>query len=438
MQGIATDEIWNTLKTIKVKWRNNLKYYMQKACYGGLYTMYDYFNQQFEKAVKINSTLAKTKTSFNVYLPENKLESLAKMFLYLNSCPGHLKAWVTFYNNLFGSKPPDEIVLTLNRILKSDKWPLTKDSKVIARNLLDKVTTLFSLKYKVNNKTLENNHPVHFVNKDGKLSPSAFIPFCAFGRNISTMGIKINQFGIPVCSTFQAKILNDQLCYEVDLKRLSNKENIKHELKSGFAFIMDYNEDRQVKKKEKMIAMDNKKKFMKILMELNNNDHANIYLSTIGKYLGFSTCDFHFKYFEIIEPVELQGEGRYNLNDMKEIMVTDSYLDLDQTVRACQNKESLHSCSTRLHTAAFLAQCGCVPFNMTHAETPLCSGAQLDCVQNTTVDTSTCLPPCSGLFVTGFSKSEQGTDSLQLDRATLKAYRNYTKWSAFPSELKGR
>ena len=120
--------------------------------------------------------------------------------------------------------------------------------------------------------------------------------------------------------------------------------------------------------------------------------------------LGFSTstCDFHFKYFEIIEPVELQGEGRYNLNDMKEIMVTDSYLDLDQTVRACQNKESLHSCSTRLHTAAFLAQCGCVPLNMTHAETPLCSNAQIGCVQNTTVDTSTCLPPCSGLFVTGF------------------------------------
>ena len=50
MQGRATDSIWNTLKTIKVKWRNNLKYYMQKACYGGLYTMYDYFNEQFESA----------------------------------------------------------------------------------------------------------------------------------------------------------------------------------------------------------------------------------------------------------------------------------------------------------------------------------------------------------------------------------------------------
>ena len=126
------------------------------------------------------------------------------------------------------------------------------------------------------------------------------------------------------------------------------------------------------------------------------------------------------------------------MNDMKEIIVTDSYLELDQNVRACQNDESLHSCSTRLHTAAFLAQCGCVPFHMTQTETPLCSGAQLGCVQNTTVDTSSCLPPCSGLFVTGFSKSEQGTDSFHMDRATLNAYKNYTKWSPFPSELKGR
>ena len=98
------------------------------------------------------------------------------------------------------------------------------------------------------------------------------------------MGANNNQFYIPVCNSFEAKILNDKLCYEVDLNRFSNKKHIKHELKSGFAFIMDYNEDRQVKKKERMIAMDNKKKFMKILMELNNNDHANIYLSTIGKF----------------------------------------------------------------------------------------------------------------------------------------------------------
>ena len=60
------------------------------------------------------------------------------------------------------------------------------------------------------------------------------------------MGVKIDGFGIPVCNSFEARILNDQLCYEVDLNSFSNKDNIQNELKSGFLFILDYNEDRQV------------------------------------------------------------------------------------------------------------------------------------------------------------------------------------------------
>ena len=63
---------------------------------------------------------------------------------------------------------------------------------------------------------------------------------------MSIVGVKIDQFDVPVCNSFQAKILNDQLCYEVDLNKFSIKDNIDNELKLGFAFLMDYNEDRQV------------------------------------------------------------------------------------------------------------------------------------------------------------------------------------------------
>ena len=91
------------------------------------------------------------------------------------------------------------------------------------------------------------NHPVHIIKKDYDTSPSAFIPFCEFGGNMSAMGVKIDQFDVPVpvCNSFQAKIFNDQLCYEVDLNVIENV-NTKKQLKSGFAFIMDYNEDRQI------------------------------------------------------------------------------------------------------------------------------------------------------------------------------------------------
>ena len=63
---------------------------------------------------------------------------------------------------------------------------------------------------------------------------------------MSAMGIKIEKFDVPVCNSFQAKILNDQLCYEVDLNRFADKNNIDKQIDLGFNFIMDYNEDRQL------------------------------------------------------------------------------------------------------------------------------------------------------------------------------------------------
>ena len=60
------------------------------------------------------------------------------------------------------------------------------------------------------------------------------------------MGLKIDQFHVPVCNSFQAKVLNDQICYEVDLQRFVDKDKIEEQLELGFNFIMDYNEDRQI------------------------------------------------------------------------------------------------------------------------------------------------------------------------------------------------
>ena len=39
-----------------------------------------------------------------------------------------------------------------------------------------------------------SNHPVHIIDEDEELSPTALIPFCTFGGNMSVMGAKIDQF----------------------------------------------------------------------------------------------------------------------------------------------------------------------------------------------------------------------------------------------------
>ena len=87
---------------------------------------------------------------------------------------------------------------------------------------------------------------MHIIDNEGSLSPSAFIPFCAFGNNISTMGIKIDKFNVPVCNSFKAKVLNDQLCYEVDVKEVIDQQVLKKELDIGLTLLIDHNEDREV------------------------------------------------------------------------------------------------------------------------------------------------------------------------------------------------
>ena len=127
------------------------------------------------------------------------------------------------------------------------------------------------------------HHPVHIVNKEGGRSPSAFIPFCEFGSNMSSMGVRIEEFDVPVCNSIKAKVLNDQLCYEVDLNRFSNKDNIENELKSGFVFIMDYNEDRQINTIQGNKANTTRDESLTHkIVKSNDNQHAFIYLNTVG------------------------------------------------------------------------------------------------------------------------------------------------------------
>ena len=62
---------------------------------------------------------------------------------------------------------------------------------------------------------------------------------------MEAMGTEVKGFDIPVCNSFKAKVIHDQLCYEVDLKKYEKKENRENELKHGLFLVLDLNEDRQ-------------------------------------------------------------------------------------------------------------------------------------------------------------------------------------------------
>ena len=82
---------------------------------------------------------------------------------------------------------------------------------------------------------------------------------------MSKMGIKIEQFDVPVCNSFRAKIIKDQLCCTVDPNLFRDKNNLKGEL--YMTLFIDYNEERQFE--------DN-----------SNNDEENfVKIDTIGSLL---------------------------------------------------------------------------------------------------------------------------------------------------------
>ena len=58
------------------------------------------------------------------------------------------------------------------------------------------------------------------------------------------------------------------------------------------------------------------------------------------------------------------GDGKYNLDAVKEIKVTDSFLGLDMKHKACQNDEPVVECTTKYHLDTFLQKCGCFPFGL--------------------------------------------------------------------------
>ena len=112
------------------------------------------------------------------------------------------------------------------------------------------------------------NHPVHIIDKSGNLSPTALIPFCEFVGDMSIMGMKIDQFDVPVCNSFRPKIIKDQMCYTVDPNKYKDKIDLNDVL--SLSLFINYNED------------------MEITLEMFADNIANnnvIIIETIGKHL---------------------------------------------------------------------------------------------------------------------------------------------------------
>ena len=97
--------------------------------------------------------------------PTNEeLKTAAEMFLYLNTCPDSswFKSWSLFYKDLFLTQPADKIILTLNRMVKTETSD-DKDGKLRIKKLLQRATHLLSLQFEEIGRLLGENYYKDYI-----------------------------------------------------------------------------------------------------------------------------------------------------------------------------------------------------------------------------------------------------------------------------------
>ena len=86
-------------------------------------------------------------------------------------------------------------------------------------------------------------------------------------------------FNVSVCNIFKETMLDGQLCYQADLDRIRDQVDEKMMVTEGFVFLLDYNEDRNVKENDDEERMEGST----LLCKKEEHDDALIYVETVGK-----------------------------------------------------------------------------------------------------------------------------------------------------------
>ena len=94
-----------------------------------------------------------------------------------------------------------------------------------------------------------------------------------------------------------------------------------------------------------------------LLQQMIKRSQLKALVSFFSKFICLDSMNFQ-------DPLNLSVGKEYNLNILKEVKVTESFLGLDKDVTQCQNKESYNDCKTKKYVNALIEFCGCIPFSL--------------------------------------------------------------------------
>ena len=278
-------------------------------------------SEEMEKVINtvLNLTVETIDVEIRYNLSKEELDDCAKIFFYLTNCPNsNLVVFGSFLKKLFLEYSKPMILGTLGKLhAELIKKNYSSERKVVSF-FVENISTELSLAHQdlailntgsssfpskhTNISSLKNayiqaitNHPVHILNNSDSFSPSAFIPFCDLGGNMETVGTNNKEFPIPVCSAFVKTILNNQVCYKIDVNEYIKEVKFDGQEKISLNLFLDYNEEKQYIGQKREIPVNSSLSMSRNLLSIKNKGNFNeamIYFATLGRYEILSSRNF--------------------------------------------------------------------------------------------------------------------------------------------------
>ena len=180
------------------------------------------------------------------------------------------------------------------------------------------------------------NNPPHLLNKDGKVMPSALIPFCSFGSALK--GKRMQNISFPVCDLFDPVVHDGKLCYQMDMTKKLPKERTVQGI--GLTLIIDGNVEKSVAKHIRRVVKNNLEDIDLRKAPVETKKFVEVNIGTLAPYHAF-------------------GPGNYILTVVKRMTATKGFLSMSSEKRECE-KEKFEDCQMRLFQEG-IKKCGCTP-----------------------------------------------------------------------------
>ena len=210
-----------------------------------------------------------------------------------------------------------------------------------------------------------SHHPPHLLDQHNHRMPSALIPFCAFGWNMSVLGELLegeDTLHHPVCTKFRPTLLAGQLCYLLDLETVEGVSPSARGNQHGLTLFVD-----SYKLQGRSLAMNVDVGWNTLLTLMGakqvNKDKLPFQEPTRDALLTNSEWKV---IINTLEPFTINKAGTYSLSSVKLMEGTENFLDMDIDKRNC-GKESHSDCMRRRFLSDLEDKCGCLPFGFTAA-----------------------------------------------------------------------